>query len=173
MRQVHAWQAHPDVEACRDWAPLVAILMATLEATCAVLDLAIPADVRTLPQMIGQTLEVHRNEMGPHREAWDSVLAFLAQCGAATQAEGPLHYRGEFVGWADRRHYHLLTRTKELLDRVGNAGIQRHGQSWVKAGWVTPDAQGKATRSEYCQALGGQIRVLSVRRLISDADPAQ
>lgn len=90
-----------------------------------------------------------RSNADPATDAWEALVALLAQCAEHNQPTGAtgwiaLEDRGQLIACRGLHEdaWRVLTGTPQFQERVGKAAAQLHGQVWLRRGWVTPGKDG-------------------------------
>lgn len=94
-------------------------------------------------------LKSGRSNSDPATDAWEAIIALLAQCTEYDQAHGnagwvTLEDRGQLIACRGLHEdaWRVLTGTPQFQDRIGKSTAQLHGQTWVRRGWVVAGKDG-------------------------------
>ena len=90
-----------------------------------------------------------RNTGDPATDAWESLMALLAQCTEYDQPSGAVGWktledRGQLIACRPLHDdtWRVLTGTPQFQERVGKSAPQLHGQTWLRRGWIMPGKDG-------------------------------
>lgn len=174
--QVETLRRAPAMLGLKDWAHAGAVVQATLEVLFGqVLGIPQPRAVLELPERLYDMLQVHRREANPAEEAFETLRTLVVQGEQRAAASGAtLALGGEFIGWRNETHWHLLTSSRAFQHRLGRQAVQLHGRRWVEQGWVVPDpSQGSSTQSVYCAPKRGTARALVIPRRVLEGGASE
>jgi hypothetical protein len=155
VRDVRTMAGDPGLAARGDWREalacgVVALNVAFQVAEVAGRDLPDPgAWVGALIDSWALMLKDGRSTGDPATDAWESLMALLAQCTEYNQPSGlpgwiTLEDRGQLIACRDLHGdaWRVLTGTPQFQERVGKSAAQLHGAAWIRRGWVRAGRDG-------------------------------
>lgn len=90
-----------------------------------------------------------RGTADPATDAWEALMALMAQCTERDQPAGAVGWitledRGQLIACRSLHDddWRVLTGTPQFQERVGKSAAQLHGATWLRRGWVIPGKDG-------------------------------